>query len=201
MKHAFVYLVALSLSACALTGKRTSPMPRTLGNYQKNLTQVNQWTVKGRVSIVAVAKDDAWSGSLIWKQFDHYDYDILFVAPITNQTLRLLGSKDGVVLESSDRKKSVGALSPEALLKETMNWDLPVSGMRYWVLGLASPGPVANIETDQLGRVKSFVQTGWKIRFLRYKQVNRYQVPDKLVLQNSQFKVKIILKSWQLGAL
>ncbi len=195
----FIIYLNINLSGCTLTGQhqsKTNNQAQSLSERQKSLVAIEQWTLKGRVSILS--KQDAWSGSLFWQQFNPEKYDIRIIAPLGQGTLRLLGSADGVTLTTSDSNKVLKAKNAEILLQQEMGWQMPISGMRYWILGLANPSPYKNLKVDSQGRPKVFEQAGWEIKFLRYKQVKTVLVPDKIVLENDRFKVKVIIKSWQL---
>jgi len=159
------------------------------------LRAINSWSVRGRVSIVT--GDDGWNGSIRWKQVDSH-YDIRIVGPLGQGALWLQGSPGFVELRSSKNKESVTATDAETLLYQQMGWKIPISGLRYWVLGLFGPGKTEEIKYNKQGLPVEFVQAGWTIRLLRYREVAGQQIPVKIFLNNDRFRVKMIIKLWKL---
>lgn len=159
------------------------------------LRAINSWNVLGRVSIVT--GDDGWNGSIRWKQVDSH-YDIRIVGPLGQGSLWLQGSPGFVELRSSKNKESVTATDAETLLYQQMGWKIPISGLRYWVLGLFGPGKTEEIRYNKQGLPVEFVQSGWTIRLLRYREVAGQQIPVKIFLNNDRFRVKMIIKLWKL---
>jgi len=159
------------------------------------LRSLSSWSIRGRVSIVT--GDDGWNGSIRWKQVDS-NYDIRIVGPLGQGSIWLQGSPGFVELRSSKNKKSITAIDAESLLYRQMGWKIPVSGMRYWVLGLFGPGKTDSVKYNKLGLPVEFVQSGWTIRLLRYRKVAGQQIPVKIFLNNDRFRVKMIVKIWKL---
>ncbi len=159
------------------------------------LRLVTTWSIRGRVSIVT--GNDGWGGSIRWKQVDS-NYDIRIVGPLGQGGIWLQGSPGFVELRSSKNKKSITATNAEALLYRQMGWRIPVSGMRYWVLGLFGPGKIESIKYNKEGLPSEFVQSGWTIRLKRYREAEGLQFPAKIYLSNDRFRVKMIVKRWKL---
>ncbi|VAW82060.1 hypothetical protein MNBD_GAMMA12-799 [hydrothermal vent metagenome] len=159
------------------------------------LRLVSTWNIRGRVSIVT--GNDGWGGSIRWKQVDA-NYDIRIVGPLGQGGIWLQGSPGFVELRSSKNKKPITATDAEALLYRQMGWKIPVSGMRYWVLGLYGPGKIESIKYNKEGLPSEFVQSGWTIRWSRYRKAEGMQFPAKIYLNNDRFRVKMIVKQWKL---
>lgn len=192
-----VMLAAAVGSGCSMIVKpATPPGFELMKSRQQAFAHVQKWTVNGRVSIVS--GQDGWNGTLAWKQLDRQHFDIRIIAPLGQGTLMLSGTPDQVVLRTSDGKPPLVAADAESLLYTRMGWQMPVSGMRYWVLGVPGPGPVKSVRYDKQGRPAELEQDGWQIRFLRYRRVNQVHVPDKMVFENARFRVKMIIKKWKL---
>jgi len=197
MRRFFIYaLLSVFILACHDAGIRKTTRPKALTDRFDQLGHITKWKLSGKVSILA--NNDGWSGTLSWHQKNAHSYDIRIIAPLGQGTLRLLGDSSGVTLTTSDREATVKARDVEALLRRELGWELPVLGMRYWILGLASPAPFSNLILDTKGRPIMFEQAGWRIQFLRFTKVKELVLPNKIVLQNDKFKIKIIIKTWKL---
>lgn len=179
----------------SVTEKDNSVNDKQLSPRIEKLRALNKWSIRGRVSIVT--GDDGWNGSIRWKQVDS-NFDIRIVGPLGQGAIWLQGSPGFVELRSSKNKKSITATDAESLLYQQMGWKIPVSGMRYWVLGLFGPGQTESIKYNKQGLPAEFVQSGWTIRLLRYRKVAGQQMPVKIFLNNNRFRVKMIVKLWKL---
>ncbi|HLA74858.1 MAG TPA: lipoprotein insertase outer membrane protein LolB, partial [Gammaproteobacteria bacterium] len=83
---------------------------------------------------------------------------------------------------------------------------LPVSGLRYWVLGLpdpAAPPAAQDRELDGLGHLTRLRQSGWDIEFRRYSPVTTVDLPNKIFLTNQaagvRLEVRLAVEQWELG--
>jgi len=161
------------------------------------LSAVSQWKIQGRVSIIT--DNDGWNGSIRWKQVDSH-FDIRIVGPLGQGSMWLQGSPGYVELRSSKDKQSVTANDAEELLYRQMGWKIPVSGLRYWVLGLFAPGQPEQVKYNKQGQLIEFVQSGWTIRLLRYRKMAGQIMPVKIFLHNDRFRLKMIVKQWKLDS-
>ncbi len=168
------------------------PVETRLAGKQGGLEQIQSWSLEGRISIIT--PEDAWSGSLIWEQTgDHYIIHI--VGPLGQGAIQLDGGPDHATLKGAEQQE-VSAEDPESLMVQTLGWKVPVAGLRYWVRGLAAPGPVKDFKYDEMGRPATLFQAGWEIRFTGFQQIHGKSLPAKLLLENERFKIKILIKSW-----
>ena len=195
-KISYIAIIALMLHACGAGPKRETFTSDQDERSQK-LRSADHWNIQGRVSIVT--GNDGWNGSIRWKQVETH-FDIRIVGPLGQGSMWLQGSPGFVELRSSDKKKVITAPDAESLLYQEMGWQMPVSGMRYWVLGIAGPGDVTSRKYNKQGQLEEMVQSGWTIRFRRYRKVGDYQLPDKIFMRNDRFSVKMIIKQWKLDS-
>jgi outer membrane lipoprotein LolB len=69
---------------------------------------------------------------------------------------------------------------------------VPVTSLRYWVLGLPEPD-LGFEETD-----KGFRQSGWTIAFQAMQRVGQLLLPRKMSVANDRVKLKLIINQWTL---
>jgi outer membrane lipoprotein LolB len=161
----------------------------------KALTGLESWVCNGRVG--ASDGTESFSASLRWRQTKDA-YQIRLSGPLGQGLVEVKGSPQGVALRTSDQETFV-APTPEALLDRYFGWRLPVTGLRYWILGLPMPGvPVAARALDPWGRLERLEQSGWRIRYLAYRQVQGLDLPAKLVLEHPRLSARIVVSRWQL---
>lgn len=72
------------------------------------------------------------------------------------------------VLERSDGSQT-SAASADTLLAQVWGYPMPVTGLRYWIQGQATPGsPATAMQRDAQGRLTTLQQDGWEIRLSDY---------------------------------
>ena len=98
------------------------------------------------------------------------------------------------VLRQSDGQ-SQSADEPDLLLAEATGWRLPVSGLRWWLLGRPAPG-AAREEATESG--KRIFQDGWQIDASQFSEpAPGHSVPGKLELRRDDLVVRIVISEWQ----
>lgn len=191
-------LAALLLAGCAAVPEAPLPdMPpeQALQAREKRLGAIELWTCTGRVG--ATDGRDSLSASMRWVQ-NRDGYRIRLSGPLGQALVDVNGSASGVALRTSDRG-TFYASSPEVLLDEQFGWRLPVSALRYWMLGLPIPdAAVSSREIDLYGRIRRLEQSGWRIEYLDYVQVDGVDLPSKMALQHPNLSARIAVRRWQL---
>lgn len=188
MKHLVALLAVLLLAGCAST-----PAPR--GGQSAAL--LSAWQLNGRVSLTR--GEEGWHASLRWQeQADSYFLKIS--GPLGQGGFQLNGDSHGVVLVDADGQ-TFAARDADALLQQATGWQLPVTGLRYWIRGLPAPASgKAQARRDESGRLSQLTQSGWTIKYDRYQIVNGISLPGKLQLLHDDISVRIVVDKWELGA-
>ncbi len=85
------------------------------------------------------------------------------------------------------------------MLRDVAGLDLPVNGLRYWLMGLTVPDQkVTGLRFDGGGRLEYLEQGGWKIRYLRYSKTDLLDMPTKVFMDSPQVRARIIVQQWDL---
>src|SRR5690606_6365264 len=119
------------------------------------------------------------------------------IAPLGGGTLQLRGDASGVTAQTS-KGEVYGAADAETLLRQQTGVVLPVTSLRYWALGRPAPGGDAEQSLDGHGRLARLRQGGWEINYTSYRSVGELELPDKIVLENGQIQVRLVVDSWDL---
>lgn len=190
--------VSAWLTSCATIPATPEPQNKTQewNTRSRSLSEVQQWQLKSLIAIRNIAKNDSVTANLQWQQTAGH-YSILVFGPFGAGSAKLNGGPGNVTLETSDGKTFHGS-SPEQILAEQTNLNLPVSNLFYWIRGLPAPGASAKKQFDAYHHLIALQQQGWQIQFLSYTSANQIDVPNKIFLSNSQFDVKIIIKEWKI---
>lgn len=162
---------------------------------QLALQKIKNWELKGRLAIDAIK--EAWTGTLHWVQKGDV-FDILWFFPFGQGSVELQGNHELVTLRLP-KEELMTATSAEDLLRIRLGWSLPVSGLRYWLLGLPAPElPTISLFLDPWGRLQRLSQGGWQIRYLDYKSINNYELPGKVFLNNPKLRLRLVIDQWKL---
>nr|VFK52012.1 MAG: outer membrane lipoprotein LolB [Candidatus Kentron sp. TC] len=198
-RHFSLVILSILLAACSLLPE--SPLIQVADPHAtwqaraRKLARIEEWFAAGRIAIRAA--DDAWNVNMHWRQRVD-SYRIRFNAPLALGAAEIKGDPYGVLLRTTNRK-TFSATDPESLLWDTLGWRIPVSGLRYWILGMADgEAPVDGLEIDAAGRLKRLYQSGWEIRYLGYRRVDEFELPVRLELENNRLDVRIRVSRWVL---
>ena len=163
---------------------------------QARLAGINQWTAVGKLGIQSTR--DSWSAGMRWRQ-ERDRYSIRLSGPLGQGLMELRGAPGLVELHASDGGV-YRARTAEELMQTHAGWRVPLSGLRYWILGRPDPeAEIVALELDPGGRLAELHQLGWTIRFERYGEFDDIALPTKLTLDNPQVRAKLVIRSWQTG--
>lgn len=169
-------------------------------HWQSHLARVaalHVWRATGRVGVKQ--GNEGWTASFSWRQSGD-DYSIRIHGPLGRGMVELVGNSQRVMLKQTGQPVQT-ASSPEALLFQATGWSLPVSGLRYWILGVPVAGQQEWHTLNASGGLQRLQQAGWEIEYTEYRQVDGLSLPAKLRLINGDIQVRLIAKAWQLNDL
>ena len=186
MKTLAALLLALLLAGCAA-------LPPATSQYPDAVAQLDNWAFNGRVSLTQ--GETGWHAGLTWHQRGP-EYELRVAGPLGQGAFEMRGDPAGVMLVDADGR-TFTARDSDALLRHVTGWTLPVSGMPYWVRGLAVPGVEAQVERNDAGLVSRLDQSGWKISYDRYQTVAELALPGRLRMQREDIGVRLVIDEWQ----
>ena len=154
---------------------------------------IEAFSLNGRV---AVKMDDrGYTASLRWRHSATQD-SIRLLSPVGSVVGQIEADANGATLTTGDRKV-LHSKDAQALTREVLGWDLPLSGLRYWVTGRADPAlPVQAQEHDDKQRLKSLTQNDWRITYLDY--FGDSALPARLSLAFDRLNLRLIIQHWEL---
>lgn len=161
--------------------------------HQKQLAARTNWQAKGRLA--ASHGQKGGNASFVWEQKGD-SYQIKLFGPFGSGAVYIIGHPQYVELKEANGKIT-RAKSPELLLKKLAGWQVPLTGLRHWLLGIPAPGAIASQKFDNRGYLSHLSQQGWNINYENYFAEESPALPGKLNLQNGNIKVKMIVTSWQ----
>ena len=191
-----ICLMILLFSGCATRQPVSEDIKSA--NWQRHrekLFELHTWQLKGRIGM-QMGKQGG-TASMHWQQ-DRHHYFLRVVAPLGRGSYELTGSENGVVMRTG-KNKLLYANDPETLLQEYFGWQVPLSGLSYWVRGLPEPDiKIDDLILDDKGRIMELSQSGWQISYIRYTKSSGYDLPGKIVMQNGKLKIRLLIRDWNL---
>lgn len=197
----WILFLTLSISGCALMPPPVPPpasaATRTLWKtHQQQLQTLTHWRLNGRIAITT--EQENWTAHVHWQQHGSY-YRLRFNAPLGQGALLLEGNEHQVMMQTAEQK-TYTAENPDALILQTLNLAIPITGLHFWIRGV--PKPEQHSPPYRLyehGYLYHLQQDGWEIEYSRYIANNTVELPSKIFLDNGQFKVKIVISSWDIS--
>ncbi|MBM5812230.1 MAG: outer membrane lipoprotein LolB [Gammaproteobacteria bacterium] len=192
MARAVAGLAILLLAGCAIV-----PVSREAGDWPARrlaLQALSRWELHGRIAVAAGG--EGFSGGFRWRQDgSHAEVDVR--TPLGGTALTL--SIDGSRLTVADAQGQVAAgAAADAALAEALGVPLPVAELRYWLVGAPAPGAVEFEQTGPDGRLERLVQSGWELRYDRYREVGAMVLPARLELMAPGARVRVVTGQWQM---
>jgi len=197
MKLFIFLLTVFSLTACTSTPPRefVADPDNRWEQRKSELSAINDWLLNGRIAIIN--GQESWHLSMDWQR--HSDKYILDLSgPFGAGHAQLTGTAEGVVLVDSDENYFY-ADTPDRLLHEVTGLRIPVNSLLYWMRGI--PNWNSSNEKQQLdnfGRLSLLQQDGWRVRFKKYIDVDKHELPQKIFIDGFDLKVKIFVDEWNL---
>jgi len=191
-----VLCVCTTLLAACATGPRSVPGDREVAwsEQRERLEALSGWRAKGRLAVRT--PDDAGNANFVWVEAGDEHFRLRLEGPLGQGGGRLVVDGEQAVLTTGNGQRFAGA-DAGRLLDELYGWDIPVTGLRHWLLGL--PGADADYELDRFGRITNLDWRGWRIEYRRYRQVGDLDLPATLVASNadSATEIRVAIDQWE----
>ncbi|NCF29307.1 MAG: outer membrane lipoprotein LolB [Gammaproteobacteria bacterium] len=190
--------VALLLAACETTPEvmPVDDPERVWAEHQARLAAIDQWAAVGKLGIQST--EDSWTAGLNWLQ-DRDSFTIRLSGPLGQGLMELRGS--GRIVEMRTANDGVyRATTAEELMQTHAGWQVPLSGLRHWILGRPDPrARIVELALDAGGRLAELRQLDWHIRYGRYAEFDGVVLPTRLTLENTRLRAKLVVRSWRTG--
>jgi outer membrane lipoprotein LolB len=112
--------------------------------------------------------------------------------------MELRGSAQNVEMRTAN-EGVYRATTAEELMQTHAGWQVPLSGLRHWILGRPDPrARIVELALDAGGRLAELRQLDWHIRY-RYAEFDGVVLPTRLTLENTRLRAKLVVRSWRTG--
>lgn len=168
---ALTFLTLAFLAGCATT---TQVTPVT----DASLMPVNTigWTATGKASLQGPAGTETIN--LQWTRLWLTEDRALISGPAGLGAIKLQRSGDQVFWLEDDQPKSIAELPLDSAARRTAE-QLPVADLGEWLLGYPP------------------VDGDWRVSIDQWQGIGRWRLPRKLLLQNADYRIRLVLLDWQ----
>lgn len=163
----------------------------------ESTTAIDEFELKGRVAVKLDGR--GYSARLRWQH--ELVVDTLWLYSPVGSTIATLVANGNEATLVTAKKETFTSDDVQGLTREVLGWDLPLDGLRHWVLGRVDPDvPVALLEQDGQQRIRRLAQSDWNIDYLAY--ADGSALPSSMILRHSNLRMRLIIDGWmfpQLG--
>lgn len=161
---------------------------------QERLQFLYQWQMSGRFAIHYERGGDTLN--VDWIQY-YREYGIKLSGPMNMGAAYLIGDKNGVTYKDGKGHED-HAPSPEAILQAYTGYLLPLSSLRYWLLGMPDPTMINDVTLNPQGYPTQMRQGPWTVDFGYFRSVGEYMLPHRLTMHHQDFSITLNISDWEL---
>jgi outer membrane lipoprotein LolB len=177
------WLLILALSACA-TPPLSAPTTSSV------LTAPLEFTASGRFALRH--EQGSAAGRFTWQRGPS-GTSVLLSDPLGRGLAELTLGADGATLTTADQRRA-HAVDADALALQMLGYPLPVNGLSAWIAATpAHPATARALRYDQMGRLQSFAEDGWRITY-DYPDDNARQPRRLTAAWGEGVEVKLIIE-------
>jgi outer membrane lipoprotein LolB len=190
-----VRLLALMLVLVA-AGCRTVPVaaPVDWPAEKRARQELSDWTMSGRAAVATA--NDGWSAGIRWQQ-EGTASELNLSGALGIGGVRVRSDGAAFTVDTS-KGEHIEAEDASAALEQAIGVPLPVTHLRYWLLGVPSPASPANEERGDNGHLSKLEQDGWVITYDRYVPRGERTLPARVVMERAPVRVRVVVDKWDL---
>ena len=181
-----VVVVAMLLASCASVPDKIDDSFDLFG--RGHLYKKKAWSFSGRMSVTG--ENDVVTANIDWKHQFKKEVINLSGSFGLGRTRLILTENSVEIYLDGNRVRHVGNV--DDILSAELGIAVPVSALKYWVLGITDPG------TDYEEVVRGFVQHGWRVSYLQMQANGDYELPRKISVEQGRTKLKLIIDNWKI---
>jgi len=188
----------ISAVCCLLTIVGCSATPVVLpeivdwSTRKISLQNMNKWEFTGR--IVINSRSEGFTGRVRWRQDGDY-YSVQLSDPFGARAIYIDGT--GVKASLIDKRGDVISLADvESDLNARYGWAIPITSLRFWILGIPDPSVPAEVELNKNHQLDFLRQRGWDIAIDLYASVDGQPMPKRLIVSTNDKQVRVFIDRW-----
>jgi outer membrane lipoprotein LolB len=203
MRRAPRVALASCLALLALAGCRTRPPPAPLigpgadAPWQEQyaaLAKLDQYALNGRVAVAA--NGQGFSANLRYRQ-QQQRADLALDGPMGVGGMRMQVDQRELTVTNS-RGETLDGAAARAEIESRLGFELPLTELRWWLLGVPAPGMAAETHDDGAGGpIADFRQNGWLVTINSRAPGLGFSLPQRLTAERDGARLKLLVENWQ----
>jgi outer membrane lipoprotein LolB len=154
------------------------------------------WTASGRLAVAA--NGEGGSGSFTWEQRSA-ESTLSIRGPLGAGAMQV--TTDGQSLMVTDSEgRHLDTDQAGALLRRRLGTDLPLAELRYWMLGVPSPGSPSSVADAAVAPLRVIEQSGWRIGYDTFAAAGDVSLPERFTATQGGVRLKVVVDDWQVAA-
>ena len=150
-------------------------------------SSIRSWSMDGRIGVQS--SEGAWQANLYWEHDPAQDR-LRISGPLNQGLVSIVVQKDLIYVNEGEGVTTLSR-DPDAMLRQRLGFAIPLTSLRYWVLGVSDPEK-ASVSLSDAG----FRQLGWEVVVDELTPVSGWSLPQKLRVQGAGVKLKILADTW-----
>jgi len=204
MRTAVRAATAAGIVLLALAGCRTRPPVTTVigpgadapwPEQQAALEKLDAYSLNGRVAVAA--NGQGFSGALRFRQqAQRSEMSLDGPMGIGGMRVHVDGEEIGI---TSSRGEKLGGNEARAELEQRLGFALPLTNLRWWLLGIPSPAAPENsvVPAAQAVPPVEFDQDGWHVSVNSRSPGLGFSLPQRLTIEREGARLKLLVEQWQ----
>lgn len=189
-----VIAVVALLSGCAPPRQPPSDRASVWQERRSSLQTLDEWQANGRLSVQF--ERDGGQANFDWTQSGS-TYRLRLTGPWGQGGAVLEAGQGAAELDAGEGRRYRGG-DARALLASVYGWDIPIGGLRYWLLGL--PGDANDYALDRYGRLQRVTWKDWEIVYEAYRRIEGVELPTAIrVHRDADTEVNVAIDEWRLN--
>jgi outer membrane lipoprotein LolB len=185
-KKAVGLVLVLCLPACTDLPLKSGEQYKISAN--KSMAALKTWSFEGRLAVND--GQESWSASLEWTHTEARD-EIRLSGPLGQGAAVIVLTQDLVTIDKGDGQIYQSNQLDE-FIQQQLGIAVPVSALRFWVLGIPQPEkPAVEIK-------EGFEQVNWQVHYGQMQKVGQAWLPRKMNVEYQDVKLKLVIDQWNL---
>lgn len=189
MKSVSLICLALIVGLTACSTLPEKPPKEYRLSAMQGMQKQRNWRLDGRLSVVS--EKDSVTASISWMHEATNDL-IELTGPLAQGRVLVTIDPDTVTVDQGDGPQ-IYTGSADEVFAEQINMEMPVSALRFWVLGVNDPArPYQELSSG-------FVQDGWSVQIKEMQSQGAIDLPRKISVEKNGTRIKLIVDQWVLS--
>jgi outer membrane lipoprotein LolB len=157
------------------------------------LEKLDRYGLNGRVAVAA--QGQGFSASLRYQQ-EPSRSNLALDGPLGIGGLRVDLEGEDITIATSRGEKLDGEAA-RGELERRLGFQLPLTELRWWLLGLPAPGEASVNQDEASGEIRDFTQNGWHVSINARVAGLGFALPQRLTAEREGARLKLLVEQWR----